>query len=502
MLSDDEESDRREYQTREIQELEMAVRRSLTPNGVVPHGELSPTNVEKVEKKVRNLKLQMPEKEQMEETLQLRSRLGPNARKISHSRASTESAIFNQQGQFSPSPISDGESDSDGLTLSRKPPLLRKKSGELVKPAIRPPSRRKHSSAPGTPTYSKAVHFNEEIEQVRHFLQVDRPIAVSAGASPAEGYEDEAEFPFNYPDITPSGSELEIRLGQFSDSDDRKWCPVRVEKISLSPDQKSLLGVVTVANWGYQKLVIARFTFDYWKTTSEVVAEYSNEVRQNPREDGHDQFNFNIRLCDQANIESKTLLICVKYNVNGQDHWDNNSGMNFQIDFSRKQKSKPVVAAVSQRPPRSRHSSSSSSKPRAAVALDEEFTSLDAAPAIRFRTGPSVTRSLSDSPVRRQTPAGQAFGSRYDFGASLSAALTHAQATLGDRSGIKTVPQHTAVTRNNLSVSGVNGTDSPRADALLANKHAVDSRAYQEFVSKFCFVRSSAAHLPPVQNIR
>jgi len=445
----------------------------------------------------------MPEKEPLEETIQLRPRLSATARKISHSRSNTESAIFDQQrGQFSSSPSSDDESDGNGLTISSKPPLLRKKSGELVKPAIRPPSRRKHSSAPGTPTYSKAVHFNEEIEQVRHFLQVDRPIAVSASASPADGYEEEAEFPFKYPDSSSQGgSDLEIRLGHFSEGDDRKWCPVRVEKLSLSPDQKSLLGVVAVANWGYQKVVIARFTFDYWKTTSEVVAEYSNEVRQTPREDGHDQFNFNIRLSDQANIESKTLLICVKFNVNGQDHWDNNSGMNFQVDFSRKQKPKPVVQATGQRPPRSRHNSSSS-KPRV-ISMDDDYSNtIETAPAIRFRSGPTTTRSLSDSPIRRTAPAGQAFGSRYDFGASLSAALTHAQAQLGDRSGIKPkggapvrmAPSNASATRNGLGVTGVPGNDSPRADALLANKHAVDSRAYQEFVSKFCFVRSSASN--------
>lgn len=502
--SDDEEADRRAYKVEELRELEDAVRRSLAPNGTHPASELSPVEVEAVEKKIRNLKIQMPPKQAVEETLQLRPRLPATARKVSHSRSSTESAIMDQRGQFSSSPTSDDEeSDSEGLTLSRKPLLLRKKSGELVKPAIRPPSRRKHSSAPGTPTYSKAVHFNEDIEQVRHFLQVDRPIAVSAGGSPAEGYEEEAEFPFKYPDTPSSPGDLEIRLGHFSEGDDRKWCPVRLEKLSLSSDQKSLLGVVAVANWGFQKYVAVRFTFDYWKTTSEVVAEYSNEVRQTPREDGYDQFNFNIRLSDLANIDNKTLLVCVKYNVNGQDHWDNNSGMNFQADFSRRQKPKAAPAPIGVRPPRSRHNSSSSSKPtaRAVATLDEEFSNtFDTAPAIRFRKAPTVTRSLSDSPLRRTTPAGQAFGSRYDFGASLSAALSQAQATLGERSGIKTKtgqpvgmgPPASSLPRGGLGAPGTSGTESPRADALLANKHAVDSRAYQEFVSKFCFVRSPA----------
>lgn len=495
--SDDEDAGRRALKANDVQELQHVVRRTLTPNGIKTVVELSPTEVENVEKRVRTLMLEMPDKNTSEETIQLRPRLSPAMRKPSHSRANTESAIFDQRaGSFT---TDDDESDSDGLLLSRKPPLLRKKSGELVKPAIRPPSRRKHSSAPGTPTYSKAVHFNEDIEQVRHFLMVDRPIAVSAGASPADGYEEELEFPFKYPDGTTSANELEIRLGNFPNDEGRPWQPVRVEKLSLSPDQKSLLGCVAVANWGFQKYVVARFTFDYWKTTSEVVAEYSNEVRQHPRDDGCDQFNFNIRLSDQANLDSKTLLICVKYNVNGQDHWDSNNGMNYQVDFARKQKPKVTASPVGQRPPRSRHNSSSSAKPHAAVADDDFTSAFDAAPTIRFRNGATASRSLSDSPVRRANPANQAFGSRYDFGASLTAALSQAQATLGDRSGIKSkngIPPASTLNRNSLGASAAAGTDSPRADALLANKHAVDSRAYQEFVSKFCFVGSPATSKP------
>jgi hypothetical protein len=100
------------------------------------------------------------------------------ARKISHSRSTSEIQLVAQSSHPDISGYSPGESDEDDALEMRRAPLLRKKSGELVKPALR--SLRRPSSAPGTPTYHKAVHFNEEMEQVRHFLQVDRPIAVSA----------------------------------------------------------------------------------------------------------------------------------------------------------------------------------------------------------------------------------------------------------------------------------------------------------------------------------
>jgi hypothetical protein len=158
------------------------------------------------------------------------SALSNEARRIAHSRSSTETAIIIPRvASFeSPTQTSD-DSDEDEGPLS-KPSLVRKKSGELVKPALRPSSRRRYSSMPGTPTYSKSVHFNDSDNQTRHFLQVDKPMAVSAGSSPVETYESESEFPF---DGEGAGQpEREIKLANFpADTFERKAQPVRVERI-------------------------------------------------------------------------------------------------------------------------------------------------------------------------------------------------------------------------------------------------------------------------------
>ncbi|OQO04107.1 hypothetical protein B0A48_10716 [Cryoendolithus antarcticus] len=60
-------------------------------------------------------------------------------------------------------------SQSDDYSMPL-PMHVRKESGELVKSALRPAHRRRYSSIPGTPTYSK-------------------PIAISAGTSPVEQYD-------------------------------------------------------------------------------------------------------------------------------------------------------------------------------------------------------------------------------------------------------------------------------------------------------------------------
>lgn len=432
--------------------------------------------------------------------------LSADARKISHSRSSSEIMLsqhnvhpINTESQV----VSSTEgSDVEDDELRIKPPLLRKKSGELVKPALRPASRRRPSSMPGTPTYAKAVHFNEDMEQVRHFLQVDRPIAVSAGSSPVETYDSESEYPF-HDDRKDKEPEWEIKLANFpaADTYERQTMPVRVERIFLASDNKTLVGTVACANVSFHKLVIARFTLDYWKTTSEVVAEYNHDVRKKLKDDGYDRFNFNIKLADQANLESKTLLLCVRYQVNGQEFWDNNGSINYQVDFTKKSKQPPkgTLRAI----PRSRHSPPAP-RPRSMPvgSFDDDFShefdvKFEFGGRGAFKDASSSSIPLKpknkrgsvypDQPVNRSA-VGQAFSTRYDFGASLSAALSNAQSALGDRSGLRSGgPKGSKLAPSGapkLSVAPVPGT---RPDTLSSEKPDLQSAEYNELIQKFCF---------------
>jgi hypothetical protein len=409
----------------------------------------------------------------------------------------------------------DSDAEDDGLRM--KPPLLRKKSGELVKPALRPASRRRPSSMPGTPTYSKAVHFNEEIEQVRHFLSVDRPIAVSASTSPVETtYESESEYPFE-DDSKSKTPEWEIKLANWptSESYERQTAPVRVERIALASDNQTLVGNIACANISFQKFVVARFTLDYWKTTSEVAAEFNHDVRKKQADDGYDRFNFNIKLADQANLESKTLLLCVRYQTNGQEFWDNNNSMNYQVDFTKKVKQQqPKIKRTNSglgAIPRSRHSPLSS-RPRsmAPAALDDDFGH-DFENRFQFGSSGRITGDAPKSAIRlkpkskqraqlypdqgaRRPQGGQAFSSRYDFGASLSAALTTAQTTLGDRSGLKvntTDASNKGYFDRPVPLAKAHTTGAPvpgtRPDALSSDKPDLQSAEYNELIQKFCF---------------
>ena len=463
--------------------------------------------------------------------------LSEGARKISHSRSSTDSSAFLDFSRNKFDSPTQSTSSSDGEEIDRpvKPSMVRKKSGELVRPALRAPSmKRRPSSMPGTPTYGKAVHFDQRLEHVRHFLQVDRPVAVSANASPVDSQDEDSEFPFNYATGSSSPFEWEIKLSNFpSDTLERKSAAVRVERVFLSADNKHLMGAVAVRNIAFHKAVVARFTLDYWKTTSEVVADYNNDVRRK-RTEGYDPFIFSIKLEDQNNLENKTLFFCVRYNVNGQEYWDNNNSTNYQVDFSKKSKSqngkqgstanltlrsKPTASLPSGRPRSMPISADDFSQ---GFESQSDFCSLPHLAAqvigdspIRLRNWKAPNDIVPDHPGLRTNAASQAFGNRYDFSASLSAAISAASGTLGDRSGLQAREEvNSASMKLNSSIGesgGVAGksntrsgaekpakksettnSDSSKPVALIAEKPPMQSSSYSELIDKYCFVRTRA----------
>lgn len=449
-----------------------------------------------------------------------------SGRKFSHARSATEP---NLQSLSVDNSLTASEEDTDEDIL-RKPQMVRKKSGELVRPALRGSSRRRPSSMPGTPTFSsKAVHFDSHLEHVRHFLQVDRPLAVSAGSSPNENYDSDTEYPFTGGDRSVGRSppfEWEIVMNNFPvETAARRAQPVQLERVWLSADQKCLIGSVAVANLAFQKYVTCRFTLDYWKTTSEVAAEYVAEIRPAEKPVGRDRFNFTIKLSDLANLESKTLYFCIRYNVNGQEHWDNNSGMNFQADFRKKmlpQNGKKGVIGAASRPanglPKSTRRANPPTGPRPKsmpTGTDDfvdnpklmfnqsidEYLGESGPTSIRLKGArPSGNLPSDNLPSRLSAPSGQAFANRYDFGASLTAAIQNAKDQLSDKSDglyMKSSRKSSPAPTNPTKLNGTH-TNTSKAEALApipsvavggpgSPSAGISSSSYEELVNRYCF---------------
>lgn len=445
--------------------------------------------------------------------------LAGRGRKLGHVRCATEPCVSTKSSSSS-SPASEDDTDED---LRIKPQMVRKKSGELVRPALR--GHRRPSSMPGTPLSSKAVHFDSHLEHVRHFLQVDRPLAVSAGSSPAEVHLSDSEYPF------PKGGrgsrasppfEWELTTPNFPhDSLARKSMPVRLERVWLSHDEKSLLGSVAVANLDYRKSVVCRFTLDYWKTISEVTAEYSHEIRPKETSVGQDRFTFAIKLSDMANLESKTLFFCIRYVVSGQEHWDNNNGTNFQVDFRKKylpQNGKNNLQWLPSTPlgglPRSnrkRSDRSTALRPLSIPALKldsfgggndvfdfhEFIGDSENVGGLRFKSKSSSSlpsdKNASELP---SSPGGSAFSNRYDFTASLDAAVKAARdtATPGQPKAKENDTLHMKNNFRDAEPFVPAPASSSISTGMSSPTHSISSASYEELVNKYCFVRASGPY--------
>ncbi|KAL2819803.1 putative phosphatase regulatory subunit-domain-containing protein [Aspergillus granulosus] len=437
----------------------------------------------------------------------VRPSLTKDNRMISRSRSFVENSIRRKQDEALTS--SPEESDRDDEPRA-KYPMVRKKSGELVRPALRPPSaRRRPSSMPGTPTYSKAVHFDAQLEHIRHFLQLDKPQAVSANTSPVEDLDADGEYPFNSEASDAEAFEWGIRLSNFPHKPPAQPHPrVRLERLFLSPDKNSLVGMVVVANLAFQKHVAARFTFDSWKTTSEVTAEYSGDAGRKPLQAGYDRFMFNIRLDEQTNLDKKTMFVCIRYNVNGQEFWDNNETRDFQVNFAKMPKPKLQSHAIPRaRPrinlPRSRSFTGSGGRPHSMPSSLQDFSDMHryisfGPPISNRKSNPGVDDDMPHDPeapvpIRRDKQGHQVFGNRYDFESSLSAAMRskpgHDRTMLAARA--KSDPLAPRLDTQTASpISQPIQSDSEKPSSLMSSKPHRESSVYRELVDRYCFYGS------------
>ncbi|SCV69249.1 BQ2448_2269 [Microbotryum intermedium] len=215
---------------------------------------------------------------------------------------------------------------------ARTSAMVRKKSGELVRSSLKggdPLRRDKPRSAPSTPIGAKYVHFDTQLEHVKHFIAQQRPAAVSRSGSPVETEtEDEPEaFPFPAMASAQAGS-ISLRLPNFParlDHDQDAY----VESLEMASDGKSIRGIIRVRNLSFEKWVAVRFTLDNWQTVSEVSAEHHESMGSMS-----DRFVFTIKLQDLlARLEAKTMFIAVRYNVGNREIWDNNGGQNYRVEF-------------------------------------------------------------------------------------------------------------------------------------------------------------------------
>lgn len=424
--------------------------------------------------------------------------------------------------------------ETEETTSFRPHRMVRKKSGELVRSSLKMGAKgRRPASMPSTPGYTKNVHFDRKLEHVRHFLYTEKPAAVSANTSPTQEYASSSEFPFRSNDSFEH-HELTIELPNFvqeAQQTDNEGAIIKVETVYLSTDKKSLIGRVAVRNLAFQKYVCVRYTLDDWRTTSETAAEYTQDVRKKHRDDAFDRFCFKIKIDDFVGVTDKTMFFCVRYNTAGQDYWDSNGGQNFRVEFhkrssSRRGKSGPPSMAPMRRASVDdipvRGSDIDSSQTQSPMKTQESliFENIYDNFAVDDQ---DHERPIKVKTIGKKGGSTDSFSNRYDFGASLSAAIAAANSMLqGSGDEIKPKVEHEAehiehvnfynpyfsAEQNNKFNSGTvsptfppaldsSNCDTPNSSGDVSPIPGLSSRisaqgdkaqAYQSLLDNYCFV--------------
>ncbi|PWN45365.1 hypothetical protein IE81DRAFT_339327 [Ceraceosorus guamensis] len=287
-------------------------------------------------------------------------------------------------------------------------------------PSLPASKYRSAQSVPSTPTV-KAVHFDPQLERVKVFKFKQRPTAVSRDGSPehteTETEEERDSMPYvqygrHRGHSSPEPSQLQfgdrthfssmpaqpaeaeeqliLRLPNFPSSTrlstDRE---VFLERIFLADDLRSVKGTVQVRNMSFEKWVAVRFTLDKWATVNEVSAEYAESIKGGTA----DRFGFSIKLNEllswprgAASHETKSMYLCLRYTVTGQEFWDNNDGLNYQLDFRKRMAPSTPVSTPAAVPSAPAIVPAMSSDPGSRMRLGNRNSSLSAVPQSTNKT--------------------------------------------------------------------------------------------------------------------
>ncbi|CAK9780639.1 hypothetical protein CC85DRAFT_292798 [Cutaneotrichosporon oleaginosum] len=304
--------------------------------------------------------------------------LAPSTPPVSHSTShllQRQKRVSSSSSSSSlPSPTEPPEPHSPVNSTRPSDRMVRKKSGEMVKPALKNRSLStpdlgrggkedlwaKSKSSHNLRERTKSVRFDEcGLESVVHFARGQRPDALIKGPDGEDDQEhdlsDSVHFRTRRSGV-PRGAgvaQTEIQIDTCSavprvrlDFGPGTYGLLNNEYVVLERIEMSqplgLRGSVLVRNIAFEKWVAVRFTLDDWQTVSEVSASHVSHIPAGTTGDeGWDRFTFNIKLEDyRRKIENRSFMFCVRYNANGGEWWDSNGGQNYHISFKQQAKSR------------------------------------------------------------------------------------------------------------------------------------------------------------------
>ena len=215
---------------------------------------------------------------------------------------------------------STSDNDNNNNNKSNGPPFT-----PFISPILRRHTWPASNTRPSLPI--RSVHFDAG-EHVRYFWKAEQPIAVGITASPPDEGTGSAVV----------GVQLALARLNFSaereahhDEVGNPRPPVELERVWLADCPIRILASVVVANWGFEKDVVCRFTWDGWRTSNDVGGVYLGSIGN-----GFDRFIVPVYHLDASEDPAGRIFeLCFRYYVNRETYWDNNGGRNYQVLLHR-----------------------------------------------------------------------------------------------------------------------------------------------------------------------
>ncbi|POI32179.1 hypothetical protein CIB84_004069 [Bambusicola thoracicus] len=213
-------------------------------------------------------------------------------------------------------------------------------------PALRPIIRRRARSLPTTPERRKRVQCQAPVCQSRmnkvRFadalgLELTEVKVFQKGEDPSIPLHVLSRLSINS-DLWYSNLEFTMQclVPDFQQPADCMDFSARLQEqqVCLERVTSSDLGVsgtIQVCNIAFEKEVSVRYTFNQWKSLHEVRAHWHSSILDKNGQDQVDVFTFFLPVPSFLLQLCSIVQFAARYQVNGQEYWDNNRGKNYSL---------------------------------------------------------------------------------------------------------------------------------------------------------------------------
>ncbi|KAH3682977.1 hypothetical protein WICPIJ_006064 [Wickerhamomyces pijperi] len=405
-------------------------------------------------------------------------------------------------------------------TASSSSTLASPRLPKKLKSSLKLPGLKRSNSLPqgmdGNSTSSKQVRFSNNLTRVKTFSILSKPMSVSANlpepvfltkdySKPMfmcydSGNDDEDESSSDdegFFKMKPKANKVSPIRKSYRSSNHSKHIlklhnfktpnmlrgTERIKLIELKIDSINnfeLLGVIHVVNLCFEKKVEIKYSIDNWKSNFIHFANYHKSI--NSRTDEFQfKINFKNLIKSKDYSDNNLLQICLIYCANNETYYDNNSNENYKltiVDHDSSSTSKSASTSTS-----NTRSTYSHERLTTTSTIKSNFTG-DFNHKYYF---PATSTTASSSPSQ---------GSNFFFSSSSSASSS--SSTSSSNTSVSSNSSNSSLSTMDLTFKPSTTTPSTSSSSSVSpcsisspQPHRVlDSEAYNEFLSKYCYKTS------------